>query len=253
MSFNNFKKYFSLLILLLSINLAKAQLGKEAWHWQFGQNAAIDFSSGTPVTNTCAINTTEGSASLSDPNTGQLLFYTDGTKVWDRNNNQMPNGFGMIGGQGTSTQAALIVPKPGSSTIYYLISADQGGYMGPNQGVHYSIVDMSLNGGLGDVTTKNTLLTPPPTTEKLTAIQHCNGMDYWIITHSFNSNTFNVYLLTSTGINTTPIVSNVGTLQSGTDDETIGYLKASPNGKKLAMAVANFLDFVELFDFDNST
>jgi len=258
MSCANFKKYFSLLILLLSLNFAKAQLGKEAWHWQFGDSCAIDFSSGTPVTSTCAINTNEGCASISDPNTGQLLFYTDGTKAWDKNNNQMPNGFGMIGGQGTSTQAALIIPKPGSSTIYYLISTDQGGYSpGPNQGVHYSIVDMSLNGGLGNVTTKNILLTPPPTTEKLTAIKHCNGVDYWIITHSFNSNSFNVYLLTSAGINATSIVSNTGTIQTHVNgaylSETIGYLKASPNGKRLALGIQQNIPILELFDFDNST
>jgi gliding motility-associated-like protein len=249
------KKYFVLFCFLLSLNLAKAQLGKEAWHWQFGDSCSLDFSSGTPIAGKSSINTKEGCASISDPNTGQLLFYTDGTRAWDRNNNQMPNGVGMIGGQGTSTQAALIVPQPGSSTIYYLISADQGGYQGANTGVHYSIVDMSLNGGLGDVTTKNTLLTPPPTTEKLTAVRHCNGVDYWIIDHPFNSNAFNVYLLTASGINSTPVVSNVGTTQSnisGTYQETIGYLKASPNGKRLACAIY-YMNFFELFDFDNST
>lgn len=256
MIFRKFQNYLVFLI-LLNTGLVKAQVpGKEAWHWQFGQNAAIDFSSGTPVSGTCAINTTEGCASMSDPNTGQLLFYTDGTKVWDKNNNQMPNGFGMIGGQGTSTQAALIVPKPGSPTIYYLISADQGGYISPpNQGVNYSVVDMSLNGGFGDVTIKNQSLTAPPTTEKLTAVRHCNGIDYWIITHPFNSNAFNVYLLTAAGINPTPIISNVGTIQSnisGTYGETLGYLKASPNGKKLACAVYQMV-FLEIFDFDNSS
>jgi len=253
------KFIFSFYLVFYFIN-AKAQLGKEAWHWQFGHNASIDFSSGIPVTGVNSINTEEGCASTSDSSTGQLLFYTDGTKVWDKNNNQMPNGFGMIGGQGTSTQAALIIPKPGSSTINYLISADQGGYCCPgnsmtNQGVNYSIVDLSLNGGLGDITVKNQLLTPPPTTEKLTAIRHCNGKDYWIITHPFNSNAFNVYLLTASGINSTPIVSNVGTVQSnvsGTYQETIGYLKASPNAKKLACAVHE-LNFLEIFDFDNST
>jgi len=255
MLFYHLKKYFIFLTFILSINIAKAQLGKEAWHWQFGDSCALDFSSGVPVAGKSSINTKEGCASISDPNTGALLFYTDGTKAWDRNNNQMPNGFGMIGGYGTSTQAALIVPQPGSSTIYYLISADQGGYQGANTGVHYSIVDMSLNGGLGDVTTKNTLLTPPPTTEKLTAVRHCNGVDYWIIDHPFNSNTFNVYLLTSAGINSTPVVSNAGTIQNnvgGNYGATLGYLKASPNGKKLAGAVY-YLDFFEIFDFDNST
>jgi gliding motility-associated-like protein len=258
MPYTILKKYFTLFVILLNINLAKAQLGKEAWNWQFGSFCELDFSSGNPVVGIDSTSVDEGTASISDAITGQLLFYTDGTFAWDRNNHRMPNGYGMIGGQGTSTQAALIVPKPGSSTVYYLFSADQGGYISPpNQGVHYSIVDMTLNAGLGDVvsTSKNILLTPPPTTEKLTAVRHCNGVDYWVITHSFNSNTFNVYLLTSSGINANPVVSNVGTVQnnvSGTYYETIGYLKASPNGKRLACAVWG-MEFLELFDFDNSS
>jgi len=257
MLFYHLKKYFIFLSFILSLNLAQAQLGKEAWHWQFGDSCALDFSSGVPVAGKSSINTNEGCASISDPNTGVLLFYTDGTKAWDKNNNQMPNGFGMIGGQGTSTQAALIVPKPGSSTIYYLFSADQGGYIigSPNQGVHYSIVDMTLNSGLGDITTKNVLLTPPPATEKLTAVRHCNGKDFWILTHNFNSNAYNAYLLTSTGINTTPVISNVGIVQANTSntyEATIGYLKASPNGKKLACATY-LMAYFEVLDFNNAT
>jgi gliding motility-associated-like protein len=254
-----FKKYLPFFLILLSLNLAHAQLGKGAWHWQFGDSSYIYFSSGVPIAGRSSINVYEGCASVSDRTTGQLLFYTDGTNAWDRNNNQMPNGFGMIGGSGTSTQAAVIVPKPGNTNIYYLISCDCGGYCGrPNQGVNYSIVDMSLNGGLGDVVpgSKNISLTPPPTTEKLTAVKHCNGIDYWIIDHAFGSNSFNVYLVTSTGINTTPVVSSVGTIEqntSGTFYESIGYLKASPNAKKLALGIIKYTPILEIYDFDNSS
>jgi len=252
------KRVLVLLVISLLYLTAKAQLGKEAWHWQFGQNAALDFSSGVPVSGNSQLGVLEGSASISDPNTGALLFYTDGTTVWNKNNTQMTNGFGLFGGQGTSTQGGLIIPKPGSSTIYYLVTADQGGYMGPNKGVNYTIIDMSLNGGLGDViaSSKNIPLTPPPATEKLVGIKHCNGLEYWIITHPFNSNAFNAYLVTSTGINTTPIVSNVGTAETnigGSYDETIGYLKASPNGKKLALGIEYTINILELYDFDAST
>jgi len=258
---NYLKRYFMFCVFVLNINLAQAQLGKEAWHWQFGERCALDFSTVNLTVGTDSIFTLEGSASISDSNTGQLLFYTDGTTVWDKNNHRMPNGYGMIAGKGTSTQAALIVPKPGSSNIYYLFSADEGGNccgIAPvNQGIHYSIIDVNLNGGLGDVITKNILLTPPPTTEKLTAVKHCNGIDYWIITHPFNSNAFNVYLLTNAGISAIPVVSNTGTVQNHLSGlnyliETVGYLKASPNGKKIACAV-QYMQFLELFDFDNST
>jgi len=260
MSFH-FKKYVVLLVVLLTVNLSKAQLGKEAWHWHFGWNASLDFTHANattkPATGHCAINTNEGSASVSDPNTGQLLFYTDGAFVWDKNNNQMPNGYGLLGDGFTSTQAALIIPKPGSSTIYYLITSDCGGYCGVNKGVNYSIVDMTLNNGLGDVdaNNKNIPLTPPPTTEKLTAVRHANCVDYWLLTHPFNSNAFNAYLVTANGINPTPVVSNTGMVQTNVNAsnlESIGYLKASPNAKRLAAAIY-YGKAVEVYDFDNAT
>ena len=241
---------FILKILLLFSLTAQAQLGKEAWHWQFGNKCSLDFSSGVPIVGTSAINTVEGSASVSDPNTGQLLFYTDGTTAWNKNNQQMAYGIGMIGGYGTSTQAALIVPKPGSSTIYYLISADQGGYAGTNMGVHYSIVDMSLNGGLGDITTKNILLTKPPATENVMAVKHCDNKSFWIITHSANSNTFNAYLLNTNGIDSIPVISNIGSICA--ENMVSGYLKVSPNGSKLAFGDGGGNLDIELFDFNRS-
>ena len=244
------KRAYALLIFCCLFITTKAQLGKEAWNWQFGHGAALNFSSGSPVVSSSAIYTQEGSASISDVNTGQLLFYSDGITVWNKNNTQMPNGFGLTGNS-SSTQSALIIPKPGSTTLYYIITADQEGGAG---GVCYSVIDMTLNGGLGDIVsaTKNTLLTAAPATEKILGVKHCNGQDYWIIDHNMNSNTFNAYLVTSAGISATPVISNVGTAPTGAT-EAIGYLKASPNGKKLAAGIEWVNYVMEIFDFDVST
>ena len=248
------KYNITIFIFILSLyNLANAQnLGKEAWNWQFGNTCALNFSSGTPVIGSSAINTDEGCASISDINTGQLLFYTDGISVWNKNNIKMPNGLGLLGNSST-TQSALIVPMPGNSDLYYIISCDANA--GPN-GVCYSVVDVTLNGGLGDITTKNILLTSPPTTEKLTAIKHLNNIDYWILDHLFNSNSFNAYLVTSSGINTSPVVSSIGSVENNVSNasiETIGYLKASPNGKKIALVIEAGIPILEIYNFDNST
>jgi len=237
-----------IILCLFVFTNVKAQLGKEAWHWQFGNNCALDFSSGSPVVGTSAINTIEGSASVSDPITGQLLFYTDGVSVWNRSNIQMPNGYGLLGHY-SSAQSALIVPWPGNNGFYYIISSDQAGYYGPNKGVHYSVVNMNLNGGFGDITTKNILLTPPPATENAIAVKHCNNTDYWIITHTDSSNAFNVYLLNSSGINPIPIVSKIGLIQK-MDVST--YIKTSPNGNKLATGLWGS-GTIELFDFNRMT
>ncbi|MCK9618221.1 MAG: hypothetical protein M0R21_10350 [Lentimicrobiaceae bacterium] len=70
---------------------------------------------------------------------------------------------------------------------------------------------MTLNGGYGAVTTKNVNLIPGAnSTEKVTATKHANGKDIWIITHGWQNNTYYSFLLTQDGLNTSPVVSNVG-------------------------------------------
>ena len=91
----------------------------EANIWYFGENAGIDFNSGSPVALTDGqLFTDEGCATISDTS-GNLLFYTDGSTVYDKNHAIMPNGTGLLGNN-SSTQSAIIVKKPGSNTIYFL-------------------------------------------------------------------------------------------------------------------------------------
>src|SRR5215471_4187140 len=177
------RRYLSLLLLLLSTQFLHAQ--NEANIWYFGNFLGLDFNSGSPVPlNNGALSTIEGVATISDHN-GNLLFYTDGIKVWNRNNIQMPNGNGLLGNPST-TQSAVIVPKIGDTTRYFVFTADQ--VAGPN-GLHYSVVNMTLDNGNGDVETKNIPLTTN-ITEKITAVRHCNNRDVWVIVHKAASNAY---------------------------------------------------------------
>ncbi|MCK5776971.1 MAG: hypothetical protein KAH25_12370, partial [Bacteroidales bacterium] len=80
-----------LIILLLTtfgINYAISQ--KLANNWYFGENAGLSFESGSAVALLDGqLNTREGCASISSED-GDLLFYTDGTQVWNSNHEQMP-------------------------------------------------------------------------------------------------------------------------------------------------------------------
>src|SRR5438552_12793283 len=133
---------------------------KEYNVWYFGYGAGLDFNSGSPVALMGGkTNQLEGCASVADDETGELLFYTDGLQVWNRLHQVMPNGDGLMG-DGSSTQSAMIIGKPDDMGKYYVFTCDQGGYIQTNRGIHYSIVDMSLDGGLGDIvtTSKNVTL-----------------------------------------------------------------------------------------------
>ncbi|MEI7596620.1 MAG: gliding motility-associated C-terminal domain-containing protein [Bacteroidota bacterium] len=221
---------------------------KEANIWYFGWGAGVDFNSGNPVALTDGQTyTDEGSATISDAN-GNLLFYTDGMSIWNKNHLVMSNGYGLLGSS-TSTQSGVIVPKPNSTSIYYVFAVD---FQASINGFTYSEVDMSLNGGLGDVNSNKNIQLLTPTCEKITAIKHANNKDIWVITHAWNSDAFYAYLITASGINLTPVISNTGTFINGANQNAIGYLKASPNGKKIAIAHYTFNE-AQVLDFNSAT
>src|SRR6185295_10694785 len=214
------------LLLLLS---CKCFAQNEANIWYFGNQAGVDFNSGTPVALTnCSpsFNAFEGVGTLSDAN-GNLLFYTDGNHVFNANHVTMPNGTGLLSNT-SSTQTGLSIKQPGGGSIYYVFHID---FNYSNIKLYYSTVDMSLDGGLGDVAQSNILLRDN-TTEKVTGVRHANGTDVWIISHDMGSNAFVAFLLTSSGLSATPVISNTGPAFSN----EIGYLKASPQGNMLASA-----------------
>jgi len=221
----------------------------EAAIWYFGENAGLDFNSGAPVALTDgAMITQEGCATISDGN-GNLLFYTSGVTVWDRAHNSMPNGTGLLG-DFSSSQSAIVVPDPGNPDLYYVFTVDD---LGGDNGFQYSVVDMTLNGGLGDVTLKNIPLTTP-VAEKLTAVEHANGTDIWVLVHTYGNDQFLAYLVTPTGLITTPVVSAVGEnlpLHSGALGVG-GYMKISPDGQFLAYVTGTGRDR-HLFRFDTLT
>lgn len=214
--------------------------------WYFGQNAGLDFSLGYPVAlSQGMLSTIEGVATTCNPQ-GELLFYTNGVTVWNKNHTIMQNGEKLTGNP-SSTQSAVAVPMPGSHTLYYLFTVDAEA--GEN-GVRYSIIDMNKQNGLGEVVQKNMEIYNP-CAEKITIVKHRNNKDYWIIMHAWNSNNFLVYPLTEKGLGS-PVITAVGSNHEGTTDNTIGYMKASADGSQLAVAVKEAA-FVEVFDFDNAT
>lgn len=222
----------------------------EASNWYFGENAGLTFNlvSNTIVKNSNGqLNTREGCSSISDEN-GNLLFYTDGVTVWNQNHAQMMNGFGLHG-DSSSTQSAIIVPKPKSPTIYYIFTVDNR-VNGVDFGLNYSEVDMTLDGGLGSVTVKNTNLLAL-CSEKITAVlKDCLTESIWFVTFASEDgtqrsfNTFHSFEITDSGVNTTAVKSIVG----NQTDEPRGYLKLSPDGTKVASA--NMKSGLYLYDFD---
>jgi hypothetical protein len=238
--------------LLLNAPAVRAQ--KEANIWHFGNKTGFDFSAGTPqplLTNA----RTAGSAcvSLSDKRTGQLLFYSDATQIWNRQHRLMPHGDSLRGFYNIA-QGALALPVPGQEQQYYLFTLDYDDNPSiVSASLSYSLVDMRLDGGLGDVVAaqKNKPLAGD-FNYQLTAVPHANGRDYWLLTRQWDSNTFRVYLVTEQGIALAQTQRIGPTQPAQSSFYYAGFLKASPDGRKLAYATTGNLP-ISLFDFDAAT
>jgi len=238
--------------LILSLDFCAQNENKK---WFFGQQAGIDFMTSPPTPFVTGPVTARigGSASVADA-FGNLLFYTDGNTIWNRNHVTMANGIGL--NSDAVYQRALIVKRPGSANIYYVFTTLlYHGVMGG--GAYCTEIDMSLAAGMGSVTTKNTVLfgnvPGSGAVGKITGTKHCNGNDIWVLFQVFTGgnvnqtlvNSFQAFLVTASGVNFTPTVSS-------SPLSVPGSAKISPNGKKLGMV--DYSPYaVYLFDFDNST
>ncbi len=226
----------------------------EAANWYFGYGGGIRFNqlaNTVSSVNDGMLFTNEGCASISD-DTGSLLFYTDGTSIWNKNHSIMQNGFGLFG-DSSSTQSAIIVPKPNDPNIYYVFTVDNA-LDGLNFGLNYSEIDITLDGGLGAVTVKNTNLLQR-SSEKITAVlKDCITKSIWVVAFASeegnNENLFNTYHafeVNDLGVNPAAVKSTFNLIVG----DARGYLKLSPDGTK--MASANGRDGLFLYDFDNNT
>lgn len=252
------KIYFITLFFLLA-TISSSSQENNANIWYFGMHAGLDFNTGVPVVlNDGEISTKEGCSSVCDEN-GSLLFYTNGSYIWNAQHEVMPNGSALMG-DSSATQSSIIVPKPGydvNNTIYFVFTVDNFQDNLEN-GFRYSVVDMNLDGGNGDViSTEKNILLHDQVPEKVCAVMHSNNNDVWVITHDWGSNDFLAYLLTEDSLNTTPIITSIGGFHGGDYRNAVGYMKATVDGTKIGVAFpvstygtnGNF----EVFDFDRNS
>lgn len=230
------KTAFTSLWVLILPSICFAQRGN---NWYFGSNAGLTFNTSPPTPLMDGnISTQEGCATLSDSN-GKILLYSDGITVYNKDHVVLAND---LTGDPSSTQSAIIVPVPASPTLVYIFTVrEKAGRL------CFSVIDLAMNGGSGGFVSKNTELLVR-STEKITAVNNATGDGVWIIGHEWPNNKFYAWLLTPAGLDT-PVVSSTGTIVLSTTSHAIGYLKASPNGKKLAMAVPA-ARVMEVLDFD---
>mgnify|MGYP000692907974 CR=1 FL=1 len=243
----------ALVVLFFCIQLfANAQ--KQGNQWVFPNNNTLNFNSVPPefsvggAIGCSSSDFCEGVASVAD-SSGSLLFYSDGTAVWDSNHQIIANGDGLLGHR-SSTNAAYVLPFPNSNTQFYLFTTD-GKENNLENGLRYNVIELCGESNLR-VTEKNVLLRNN-VTEKLCATRNGNGQDYWLLAHERGSDRFLCYSITINGIELTDSMA-VGVVHPSAANGAVGQMKFSPNGDRIVSTISNTPNpGIELFDFDNQT
>ncbi|WP_231374034.1 T9SS type B sorting domain-containing protein [Aureivirga marina] len=245
------KKYFlNYLLLGIFIITQTVFAQKEANNWFFGYGAGITFETEPPSAIDVPINYSmlEGCSSISNAN-GETLFFTNGVTVYNRNYDVMLNGEDLSGAS-SSSQSAIIIKAINSNRYYYIFTVDEIQDYPDGDGLRYSLVDMELDNGLGGIveTEKNVLLNFD-SYEKLTAIYNEEANEYWVATIKIDSNEILAYKVDDLGVNPVPVVSHMNEIND--EPNIFGYMKFSPNGKKMAASL--WQNGTKLFDFDKET
>ncbi len=202
---------------------------------------------------------TEGN--ISDEN-GNLLMSSNGIFIANATGDTMQDGGGLNPNSFTDSwkqdgipysYANIIIPMP-DDTNKYVLFHQTGNYNAPvfcSSEIYYSIADMSYNGGLGKVISKNNIIKSGTFGFGLSACKHGNGRDWWLFSISINADSIYKFLVTPdsiqyVGTQTFPVPAYYG---------FAGQPTFSPDGTKFAysnydISMGYYWQDIRLFDFD---
>lgn len=225
------------LLTLVSVD-ARAQLNTWLLRASSGEVRTIDFTGGNPVLGNLV--PSFGLGGTEDVNlmtnaAGIPLFHTavgSNNKVQVRTAGftVMPNGNGLI--SNASSQCSAIAPRPCHGQQYYVIHHD-----GASHEHYYSIVDMALNGGQGDVTVKNKFIGSGLGEGMAVSRQLENGCR-WLFSFGIDGDVLYLKraLISQSGIGE-PVT--IGSAHAPNGTAWYSTLKLSPANDRLAISLPN--------------
>ena len=251
---------------LIGLSLYIGAQGYDA-QWVMGDYpvSVMDFRQGSPRTARLddSMQVFKTVANICDKE-GNLLFYTNGCYIANRRGRKMPHGdslsypslyYDQVYQTGMpSRQGVLVLPLPGDSNIYYVFHYTPTDSLIVNNGggaalrFYYSIVDMRLDSGMGDVVRKNVPIIRNEllSFSRMAACRHANGRDWWIVKNAWHYNLYYTFLLTPDTL-LGPYIQQIGPLTGGSE-ESFSMSCFSADGSRYATGTGN--SPVIVMDFD---
>jgi hypothetical protein len=246
--------------ILFFVGIANCQFDMQ---WHIGACTNIDFKTGSAII-TGSSDTIDGyigsniSLCTKDSN---LLFFSNGAVIYRADGSIMPGGDTLttthysIDRYPFSTpfsQGSLIINKPGSDSLYYLIqeAVDNDSLANITSNIYLITIDISADSGQGEVISKGNLYTSTDTlmSGKLQAVRHANGRDWWIISKKGNSNDLLEWLFT---VNT--IIGPSVIAFGGPVGQNSVYAQACFSEDGNHYALINWNETLSYFQFDRCT
>ncbi|MFT4534387.1 MAG: hypothetical protein ACJA1A_001158 [Saprospiraceae bacterium] len=251
---------------------------KQDYHWFLGIDQGlepgvnaykIDFNDNPPTfknsDNGLGIG---GQATSISSKNGDLLFSSNGCAVLNKNAEVMPHGDTLnydewyeLAWDGSCIygypgfQDILILYDPANDDGYHIIhkaNIFNGFGTKTTKELRHSYVDMSLNDNLGDVVYYDRSLVGQDRvlSSYLTAINHTNGRDWWIMQGLVNDSSYITFLLDEIGLSVQGVQNSHQYFNTNRSSAS-GVARFSPDGTKYA--VYNWYDQLHVYDFDRSS
>ena len=140
----------------------------------------------------------EGCVTVSNPRSGDLLFYTDGNYIYDSEHRLVTSD---LGGHTSTAQAASVCTFPCNPNKYYLFSSNaylEAAEIFPGV-LQYAIVEINQDSVIVQPQNRNLVL-DDSVSEVKTIVPHPSGNAYWLLGFKNRSSTMYVYKIDCKGI-----------------------------------------------------
>lgn len=224
------KLLYSALFCFLA-TLSNAQ--KEAAIWSVGSGMQLNFQSGKIEFSTFPSNY-DANATICDKD-GNLVLYTNGRTVWNRNNEIVINGEGLISNDASQHNLPIFLPYPKRDGWYILIYDEfknTNSYSIIGNTLYYAEINANAYGGKGEVVSKKNKIHDNYHSGP-TIAGFCENSYYWLVIDrndnvviESHSDQIYFYKIDENGVNLTPKI------ETQLDIGNSGGYKFSPNGDK---------------------
>jgi len=211
--------------------------------WYISNTLGLVFNQKTPIASNDFFDGSRHESTSSININDSVYFYSDGIYIYNRNNNKLI--IQTLKSHPSSTQGSIMLMHPDNDSIIFIITNSATGFNNcPSYYYEFKIINDTNLSLLKEVVLNEF------GTEKIAAVNHQNGKDIWIVSHSYYGNEYYTYLINKNGISKCKTSSYIGTNHGTLKYPSQGQIKFSISGKYVVSAIIGTLGF-DLFKFNN--